>query len=265
MNDKKAIVFVLDDAYVEPGRLAIKDVCERAGAHYPVYVFHGNSLSDRSKQKLIDLSKKYNIDLRLKDISQDGKIFFDLDIRTHVSSVAYAKHLIGELVWEGFTEAYYFDVDILVLDDLSELFSIVPEKAMAAVNHNDDNLRTGLLGSPGAYYNTGVLAINLLRWQKINAVDKFKSAIQNYSSKFRYHDQDIFAVAFNEEIEEMPLRYNFYLNSRLNKYVKYGRDSDWDTSEIQPAIIHFIGPTKPWSPGASRVSHKMWRKRHVLV
>lgn len=265
MDDKKAIVFVLDDAYLAPGLLAIKDVCENAGAKYPVYVFHGASLSELSRAKLTKLADTQGTDLRLKDVSKDGQMFADLDIRTHVSNVAYAKHLIGELLWEGFETAYYFDVDILVLGDLSRLFEIKPKKAMAAVNHNADELRQHLLGEPGPYYNTGVLAINLIRWQTINAVEKFKSTIAEYSRKFRYHDQDIFAVAFDGEIEEIPIEFNFMLNGRYNSYVRSTPSSDWDPLEISPAIVHFIGPTKPWSPNAGRHSHRLWRKRANLM
>lgn len=265
MNDKKAIVFVLDDAYLEPGRLAIKDVCERAGGRYPVYVFHGNSLGDKSKLKLAELASKYNIDIRLKDVSREGEMFLSLDIRTHVSNVAYAKHLIGSLVWEGFTTAYYFDADILVLDDLSALFEIVPSKAMAAVNHSADHLRESLLGEAGAYYNTGVFVANLLRWQKINAIEKFKLAIQEYSHKFKYHDQDVFAVAFDDEIEDLPIEYNFLMNGRFNSYVADKPGLPWDTSKVSPAILHFIGPMKPWSPNANREVHRMWRKRNSSI
>jgi len=265
VKDKKAIVFVLDDAYLTPGLVAIKDVCENAGAKYPVYVFHGNSLGETSQKKLRHLASKYDIDLRLKDISREGEMFLKLDIRTHVSDIAYSKHLIGELIWEGFETAYYFDIDILVLDDLSKLFEIKPKKAMAAVNHNAEELRQQLLDEPGPYYNTGVLAINLIRWQTINAAEKFKSAIAEYSHRFRYHDQDIFAVAFDDEIEEMPIEFNFMLNGRYNSYVRSTPSSDWDPLEISPAIIHFIGPTKPWSPNAGRHSHRLWRKRASLM
>lgn len=265
MDDRKAIVFVLDDAYLTPGRLAIKDVCANAGAKYPVYVFHGANLSRTSQGKLRDLAQKYDIDLRLKDVSREGKMFLDLDIRTHVSSIAYAKHLIGSLIWEGFTTVYYFDVDILVLGDLSDLFNIVPTKAMAAVNHNADYLREHLLGSPGPYYNTGVLAINLIRWQTINATEKFKSAVSDYSHKFRYHDQDIFAVAFDGEIEDLPCEFNFMMNGRFNSYLKNRSNIEWDESEITPRILHFIGPMKPWSPNAGKKTHQMWRKRSNLI
>jgi lipopolysaccharide biosynthesis glycosyltransferase len=263
--NKKAIAFVLDDTYLEPGRLAIKDVCERAGGRYPVYVFHGLSLSEKSREKLKSLGQKYDIDIRLKDISQSGKMFMELDIRTHVSAVAYAKHLLGDLLWEGFNTVYYFDVDILVLGDLSELFNVVPSKAMAAVDHRASDHLHRLIGKHGNYYNTGVFAANLVRWQSINAVDKFKKAISEHSHKFKYHDQDIFAVAFENEIEDLPIELNFMLNGRFNEFVTNTAEADWDEKIVQPKIVHFIGPTKPWTPNANRPSHKMWRKRISLL
>lgn len=265
----KGIVFVLDDAYADPGRLAMRDVWTHSGSKYPVFVMHGANLSERSKEKILeDFSRAGAADgvVQFLDVSARGSMFAGLNV-THAGEISYAKLLMGELFWlpEKISTAYYFDVDILVMRDLSDLFEIVPKKALAAVDHesNDDHVR--LLGTDGIYHNTGVLIANLNRWATINALEKFQHAIADHRRRIVHVDQDVFAIAFDDEFEELPVEYNFMTNPRFNKFFKKVDSTDWDPAEIDPAIVHFLGPEKPWNGASWSLSYKQWRDRRKML
>lgn len=264
MSQKKAIALVLDDGYADKALPAILDLWTHSGRQYPIYVMHGANLSQSSKFRIRKFADIHRIELQFYDISSKGGVISGLKTRNHISLVAYAKLLLGELLWEGVNFVYYFDVDILVLRDLGELFAIEPKKAIAAVDHRLDKERGRLLGTNGRYLNSGVLVANLPRWKAINAMKMFEEAVKNHAHKFKYNDQDVFAVAFDEETEELPIEYNFMLN-RCNPYVVECGDYDWDPEKINPAILHFIGPVKPWSANSMAKSHKMWRRRITLL
>lgn len=264
MDEKKAIVFVLDDGYADKALPAILDVWKYSGRRYPVYIMHGNNLSQNFKFKIRKLADTHGIDLRFFDISTKGGVFMALGTTSHIAEIAYAKLLLGELLWEGVNFAYYFDADILVLRNLDELFAIEPAKAIAAVDHRLDGERGRLLGQNGRYLNSGVLVANLPRWNAINAIRMFDEAVRVHAHKFRYNDQDIFAIAFDDETDDLPIEYNFMLH-HCNPHLENCRDLDWDPEKVNPAVLHFIGPVKPWSANSGAKSHKMWRKRNSLI
>ena len=265
MDEKKAIVFVLDDGYADKALPAILDVWGFSGKKYPVYIMHGGNLSQNPKFKIRKLADAHGIDLRFYDVSAKGELLKDLTTHNHVSIIAYAKLLLGDLLWEGINFAYYFDADILVLRDLTELFAIEPEKAIAVVDHREPKHHLRLHGTEGRYINTGIIVANLPRWNSINAVEMFKEAIRTHSDRFKYNDQDVFAVAFDDENEELPIEYNFMMSTRANPYIEDCGDKDWDPKKIDPAILHFVGPTKPWGANSHGKSHKMWRKRNSFI
>lgn len=73
MDEKKAIVFVLDDGYADKALPAILDVWGFSGKKYPVYIMHGNNLSQNSKFRIRKLADTHRIDLRFFDVSSDRK------------------------------------------------------------------------------------------------------------------------------------------------------------------------------------------------
>lgn len=262
-------MFVLDDTYADAGRLAIRDVWMYSGSKYPVYIIHGGNLSARSRNTIVADFNRIGASsdtIRFHDISTDeyGKMFAKVPMRTpHLATIVYMRLLMGDLFWmkPSVSTAYYFDVDILVRRDISSLFDIVPKKAVALANHYSPYHHARLFGTDGTYYNTGVMIANLNRWAVIDATARFKDVVDNRRDKILFADQDVIMMALRDEIEELPYEYNFLLGQRL-KYNKRMATTDWDPDEIDPAIVHFVGPNKPWTGESYSHSATNWRKRH---
>jgi len=265
--DKKAIVFVVDDNYISQARLAIHDVWISSGRQYPVYVIHAGRFCQESQDLLLKDADRLGIDLILFNAMSYSGMFSKLVQKNHISLIAYAKLLIGELLWtkEKITTAYYFDVDILVLRKLDDLFKIKPKKAIAAVDHNLNSEHRRLFGTDGRYINTGVFVANLPRWNAINVMEKFKNVIDADPNKLIYADQDVIMLALEDEIEDLPVEYNFLLYKQWNPYIETTMSPPWNSSVISPAIVHFAGVKKPWHPESRDELSTQWRKRRMLL
>lgn len=265
--DKKAIVFVLDDNYASQARLAIHDVWVSSGRQYPVYVIHAGKFSQQTQDILLKDADRLGMDLILFNAASYSGMFASLRQKNHISLIAYAKLLIGELLWtkEKITTAYYFDIDILVLRALDDLFKIKPKKAIAAIDHHLGSEHRRLFGVDGQYINTGVFVANLPRWSAINTMEKFKNVIETQSEKLIYADQDAILLALKDEIEDLPVEYNFLLYKQWNPLIENTMSPPWDMSKISPAIIHFAGTKKPWHPESRDELSMQWRKRRMLL
>lgn len=261
----KAIVVVVDNKYADYARLTIHDAWAYSGKQYPVYVFHDDSLNVANGSRIEKLRDKYGIDIRWWRIDRSASFYKDLPGDSHISSVAYAKLFMGDLLWEGIRTAYYIDIDTLILRDLSEFFAIEPKKSICVVDHNHEEDHVRLYGEPGRYINTGVIIANLPRWKSINLGKMIEETIETYGSRLRWVEQDIMMNVFKDDWEELPIEYNFMMNTRFNSLLKASKTSDWDSEVVNPAILHFTGPVKPWMDGSSGYSHRKWRKRINLI
>lgn len=264
-EDMKAIVVAVDNTYADYARLTVHDAWAYSGKQYPVYIFYDDTLSHDNAMRIEKMRNKYGIDVCWWRIDRLSSFYKDLPRDHHVSPIAYSKLLMGELLWEGVKTAYYIDIDTLVLRDLTELFSIEPEKAICVADHGSEEDYFRLYKEPGRYINTGVIVANLARWNSMNVMSRVKQTIDEYGNRLRWAEQDIMMNVFKDEWEKLPIEYNFMLHGRFNPLVKNNGDLDWDPSEVDPAILHFIGPSKPWGDKNDKNTHRMWRRRITLL
>jgi glycosyltransferase involved in cell wall biosynthesis/LPS sulfotransferase NodH len=161
----------------------------------------------------------------------------------------------------------YLDADIIVrasLDDLTKVKGFAAPKGgklkEGLVNQNkgssEFNKSNKLLSELKADYNfdddgfnSGVMAINTSIIKK----DIFKR-LKDYNKKYKkiayYGDQSLLNLFFYKKWEELHFIYNSWPKGYLKKY-------KIRSEEIQGAIIHFAGLTKPWNPKSA--FHSEWK------
>ena len=111
----------------------------------------------------------------------------------------------------------YTDMDVLFLDDISELKNLTPNYFMVAGEFTKQFVPPEI--------NAGVMWIN---WRNMNQIyDEFVLFITSNLFKFQVYDQDAIILFFNDKIESLDYRYN---------YKPY-----WN-EEIGSKILHFHGP-----------------------
>ncbi|MCR6576927.1 glycosyltransferase family 8 protein, partial [Campylobacter insulaenigrae] len=157
----------------------------------------------------------------------------------------------------------YLDVDMLVVDDISELFSLdlkdkfgacvldsiyMPDHTIQAKN-NEENIKL----NPNYHFNAGFLLLNLKEWKKANIKKQALEFLKLYDPIFC--DQDILNIIFKDKIYLLPLEWNFVRFSLMqnvtfkcedeNYMIRYTRKQhEYALSNLK--IIHYNTDIKPW-------------------
>lgn len=154
----------------------------------------------------------------------------------HLSRMMYARLLIGEILGQEVTRCVYLDSDLLFERDIAELDQLdlcgrtvgaVPNGVDAA-SESDDLLRLGLPAG-GRYLNSGVLAIDLARWRRLDVVDKALRVCAQ--ADLPMADQDAINVVLSDDWHQIPDHWNTWA-SRIERR--------------GARVIHCTMVPKPW-------------------
>jgi lipopolysaccharide biosynthesis glycosyltransferase len=147
----------------------------------------------------------------------------------------------------------YLDADTIVTGPLDELFARdLSHYALAAVVNPlyawmSDTFLQGL-GVPSIckYFNSGVLLMNLDDWR----ANRYTESILEFGCQQDvgdWPDQNALNAVLWSKCDLIPPRWNaltvYFYGGR--RYLCYSA-SDVDAAREDPAIVHFIGPYKPW-------------------
>jgi len=174
----------------------------------------------------------------------------------HVSTMAYARLLIPELLPETRSRILYLDADLLVLDEVAPLWTVDLQGApLGAVLDRLDPLIKA--GDPGLrevppvrdYFNSGVLLLDLERWTAEGISEKALEFLAR-NPRTPFMDQDALNVACDGRWTMLDTRWNFQ-----NHFTT--RVADVDPAE-RPAIAHFVTSVKPWKPAALSVNASLY-------
>jgi len=167
----------------------------------------------------------------------------------------------------------HFDIDMLFNDDVSKILDIdLGDNLIACVaeyGKGDPVITEAVWGKgilpPEAerYFNTGTIVFNTVKcrdertWEKIVAWYK-----EHYDIADRI-EQDAWNALYWKRTLLLPLRWNFHDRliksfAKGNLFLKYWQgNSPVESLEaaVNPAILHFWGPKKPW-----KTCHRPYRK-----
>ena len=255
MNNKISICFICDENYVKPTLVAINSMKlnKNEKSIYEIYVL-GESLREENKNILKKQADK-NFFIRILDISNNT--FNNLkEQNIHVSKAALSKFFIPN-IFKDLDKILYLDSDIIVKKDLSNIFSIDITKYYAAVvkdykamDYNPpQTVKLGLKHK--AYFNSGVMLLNLSKMRKENITEKLVEYRKNGINYFM--DQDAFNAVFNEDVLYISFLNNVILSvlgyfeiEKINKYYELKEYSSYKDIYNEATIIHLASPYKPW-------------------
>lgn len=198
--------------------------------------------------------------------------------------VACARFLLPELLDESIQCVLYLDADILVCDDLSELFKLHLDTCLLAsaqdigmLNSRTQSRNIKQLykkfnitseGGQLSYFNSGQLIINLTQWRKENIMRRALELACDTQYQFLCIDQDILNILCHGRCITLAPRY--FISPGFWRYVLgVKKNAIYSKEELQasyrnPALIHYITSTKPYPLyppcyGFDRY-YKQWRK-----
>ena len=188
---------------------------------------------------------------------QNKKDFTAFYTSGHISKAAYFRLAIPRILPASVKKVIYFDVDLLVLGDIQELWNLdMKNQPVAAVADYgimaSDRMmkqKKEVIGitENACYFNSGVMVIDVESWRKNN----YSETVIDIASKenFPHHDQDALNKVFINNWMELPLKWNV-IPPVFNLLWKILFKSRFRTNAIkakkQPAIFHYAGRYKPW-------------------
>jgi len=268
------LVIAADDKYSMPLATTVRSVIDtlKNNARLDVYVLDGG-ISDRNKHRIIRSwpSRQLNVHW----LSPDREPIRDLQTCGYLSLTAYLRLFIGELLPSSVRKAIYLDSDVIVRRDLSEMWSTpcddvpccaVPDLLTPYLNTREAIGRSTLcdrqshftlpiknyreLGLPGnaAYFNSGVLLINVDHWRRNSFLQSALRCLREHHDYVHLGDQYALNILFSGQWRHLDLRWN-----QIGTVYDCVEPSDFpfDQSLLQPVIdspwiVHYCWRDKPW-------------------
>ncbi len=209
-------------------------------------------------------------------ITPDRNEVSDLGISHHITHTAYFRLLAARLVPRTVEKVIYLDSDVLLLDDVSELWSldVEPHYCLAATDiacpYVDaysalrqrrkaipylastcpiPNWRELKLDGSQPYFNSGVMVLNLRRWRDEQVEQRLLQCLRDHAEHVWCWDQYALNVVFAKQWKSLPPRWN--QGAHLFEYPdeSYSPIDPADFREMRdnPALVHFTTEFKPWS------------------
>ena len=210
-----------------------------------------------------------NVSVEVKPVDKDK--FSGIKL-SHGFPLATAYNLIApKYLLEAYDHAIYMDADIVILDDLGDVWNQKLTTPVSAVI----DAHIGFIGFPlmlrpwrelGAdpkapYLNTGLMNIDLKLWRELEITEKCLDLLMSF--EMPCIDQDALNLVLNGEFDHMHPRFNlmpYHLMKKLRTVDISEKPGDIQGAIKDPAMIHFhrsfLG--KPWVRGCSHPARKLW-------
>lgn len=200
-------------------------------------------ISETSKNILSRLAGRFGNSVRLEFMPIDASIFRGATLGPGRSHMTYCRILLPRVL--DVPRLIYLDCDVLVFRDLSALFdlNLSSGKILAAVRDSetlslgdDSRIVTDAMKLPaqGAYYNAGVMLMNLDELRKQNFLERSLEFLETWSGRYRFWDQSAI---------------NFLLYDRIDALPGYWNRASWQFDEQEEndlgCVLHYTGSV-PW-------------------
>ena len=264
----KRILFTAADAnYFTQAAVLVHSLSETQLEATMLIVF-GNGWSSGQISKLQKIAKNQVL---VEVVSVNANEFSDIKL-SHGFPLATAYNLIApKYLLKEYDHAIYMDADIIILDDLGDVWNQKLTTSVSAVL----DAHIGFMGFPSMwrpwrelgvnpkapYLNTGLMNIDLKLWRKQEITEKCLDLLASY--ELPCVDQDALNLVLNGNFDHLHPRYNMMPYHLLKKLRTV--DLLEDPNEIyaaikSPAMIHFhrsfLG--KPWVRGCTHPARKLW-------
>jgi lipopolysaccharide biosynthesis glycosyltransferase len=170
-------------------------------------------------------------------------------INGHITLGAYLRLFMAEYVDPSVDRLLYLDCDLIIRKDIGPLWAVDIDNYLAAAAlepYLEEHEALGFI--PGdAYFNSGVMLINLERWRGQNLLASFIACANERYSALTYWDQDILNCVLRGQVAFLNPRWNFLAiyAEMLPEQLRLTRD-EFISIRRDPAIIHFTTRFKPW-------------------
>jgi lipopolysaccharide biosynthesis glycosyltransferase len=239
-----SVLFCTDQHYFQHAGAAIASLL-RANAAHDFRIFVCSEKRDlESEEKLLAVSSQFgnaSITFLEFNLAQHSQLRVD----RYLTIAAYLRLFLTEFLDQSVGKVLYLDCDVIVTDDIGELWQTDLGGALvAAVPEPYSHPGFG----PGeTYFNSGVLLIDVTRWRAANVLSAFLQFAEENSAVLTCHDQDILNHTFRNKVRFLDCRWNFHSSFADFSPETLRLSPDvFDQVRRSPPIVHFALEYKPW-------------------
>lgn len=245
MNSEISIALSSDRKFlVNTGVTIASILCHHRG-NITFYLLH-SGLSARDYRPLDDLVKRLGIDCRFIPLDLKDSVWKGFPTTKYLTEAAYYPLSLPSLL-PNLDKVIYLDGDILVLDDIQEVWDLDLSHASCAAMKvfNHENRFESLRGHD--CFNSGFMCFNLALMRKNHAEERFRETAITFSDQLRLLDQDVLNLVFVDDCLPLPRRWNVTTGIR-GRQGNYANIPEEEAIAIfrAPAAVHFTTKWKPW-------------------
>jgi lipopolysaccharide biosynthesis glycosyltransferase len=212
-------------------------------------------ISQTSRDTFSKLIDRIRGVVRLEFVTVNPSVFGKATLGPGESHMTYCRILLPHLL--DVSRLIYLDCDVLAFRDLAQLFDLelAPGKALAAARDSetlsladDSPTIADAINLPreGAYFNCGVMLMNLDALRRQNFFQRAIEFLNNWSGKYRFWDQSAINLLLHGEIHELPeywnrasWRFDAQQNNDLDCVLHYTTSAPWLGGTRGPAQVLF--------------------------
>lgn len=219
-------------------------------------------ISQYNKDTLSNWILSQNNQINFIDISQKQLSNCPIKGNDTISVATYLRLFIPQVIPNNIEKVLYLDVDLIVLGNITELFSIgTSNYAAYAVEDAPNDSLIPEYAKLSHYFNAGVLLLNLKALREQNFTERALNFIFQNSNLLKFHDQDVINAVLMNQIFPLSLEWNlldcFYQKSPK---IQKKRLVSLNFAKKNPKIIHFSGFFKPWHAGCFHPLKRVYLK-----
>ena len=258
------LLVTLDSKYIRPLKVMLYSLfINNPGEDFDIYLIHSN-IKDNEIADIEHFADSYG--QKLFVIKIDNSYFQNAPVILHYTKEMYYRLLAYKFLPEELDRILYLDPDILVINPIRELYETELDGYLyAAAFHNILAVKriNRIRLYPykiNAYFNSGVLLMNLELQRKLVDEEAIYSFVEKNRAKLILPDQDILNTLYSEQIKCLDEKlYNY--DTRYYNYYKIMTNNTCDMDYIMQntVILHFCGKRKPWQKGYSGKFYSLYK------
>jgi len=134
----------------------------------------------------------------------------------------------------NYSKAVYIDADTLIARDIQPLLDFPLVVPVAAFNEGQLNLEDNPAFKDAAYFNSGVMVVDLRQWRSLQVSKKLLKIAAEFENWTGSTDQDVLNIMFRNNWTPLPMAFNYMVNIFPDVELK------------DPLVVHWAGKQKPW-------------------
>lgn len=242
------IVLAADDNYALPCGVCITSILTNNESEDIKFAVLTKGLNEDNERRLKQTALRFNRDIEIKKI--DDSVFQNLQVSERFPQSIYFRFLIPIIFFEE-SVALYLDCDIIVNGSLKPLFNLnIKDFACACIEdqRGDDIRIKNLMPDIDAYFNSGVMLLNLDYWRKHDIHLKCIEYIATHDNLL-FPDQDALNNILLNQVKFIGYEWNFQELMYLPENELFLKREKWPLLTLakgNPQIIHYTRHLKPW-------------------